>query len=248
MPYNPPLLKHFNRSWRDVPLCVVDFETCGLMPGVDGVVEVGMARFESGACVESYGSFVNPGKPIPAEATAIHGIRDEDVADYPGLDTVMSDPIFLRMLNGAQPAAYNSMFDRSFCPPKFSSMDWPWLDLIPIVRHVDRYERGKGQHKLTAACARHRVELGSAHRAEDDARAAGQLFYLLAEELYKKRGEAVSTLGDLLLWTRLAQAYEWHRFNLYVSNQEALNAVAGVKGEEPEPCPTKASAPNAGAA
>lgn len=225
MSYSPPLLKQFNRPWRECAIAVLDVETTGLRPGIDRVVEVGLARFECGNFVESVGSFVNPGMPIPEEATAIHGITDEMVADAPSLDDVLLNPAWPGLARNAQPAAYNATFDRVFIPPWFSTMDWYWLDLIPIVRHVDRYERGKGQHKLAAACARHGVELGNAHRAVDDARAAGELFYKLADELYKRRGKAVETLGDLLLWTRQAQAQEWFRFNHWVAREEEIRAA-----------------------
>ena len=57
----------------------LDTETTGLGPA-DQVVEIAVLDAE-GAVV--FHSLVKPTVPIPAEATAIHGIRDEDVAGAP---------------------------------------------------------------------------------------------------------------------------------------------------------------------
>lgn len=68
----------------DRPLAFFDLETTGLSLRRDRIVELALIRVTpQGDVLERVRRF-NPGQPIPPEATAIHGISDEDVADEPG--------------------------------------------------------------------------------------------------------------------------------------------------------------------
>jgi len=65
------------------PLVFMDLETTGLRVGTDRIVELAIIRMApNGDVLERVRRF-NPGIPIPPEATAVHGITDEDVADEP---------------------------------------------------------------------------------------------------------------------------------------------------------------------
>lgn len=65
----------------DRPLAFFDLETTGLAIGEDRIVEMALIKLlPSGDVLERVRRF-NPEMPIPAEASAVHGIYDEDVAD-----------------------------------------------------------------------------------------------------------------------------------------------------------------------
>lgn len=65
------------------PLVLLDLETTGLSIVTDRIVELALIRVSpQGDVLERVRRF-NPGIPIPPEATAIHGITDEDVAAQP---------------------------------------------------------------------------------------------------------------------------------------------------------------------
>jgi len=64
----------------DRPLAVFDLETTGTTPHIDRIVEIAIVRILPDGRSETRSRRVNPGIPIPAAATAVHGIRDEDVA------------------------------------------------------------------------------------------------------------------------------------------------------------------------
>jgi len=67
----------------DRPLAFLDLETTGLSTVSDRIIELAVIRVTpQGDVLEAVRRF-NPGMPIPPEATAIHGITDEDVADEP---------------------------------------------------------------------------------------------------------------------------------------------------------------------
>jgi DNA polymerase-3 subunit epsilon len=218
----------FREQWDRVPTVWIDTETTGVVAGVDRACQVGLARFENGKCVDSNVCEINPGIPIPPEATAIHGIVDAQVADAPTIAEFFADPRTVQLLEGAQPAAYNAPFDRQFVPP-FGDWTWPWLDSLSIVRVSDRFASGKGRHKLEAACQRHGVALPNAHDAGSDARAAGELFYVLVPKLAGLERIAVSSdcsLGWLLSWQRHREADEWFRFHEWLSRQPPMDGAA----------------------
>jgi DNA polymerase-3 subunit epsilon len=216
------MLNRFNDLWHSVPLCVLDTECTGKQPGRDRAVSFGIARFENGVFVAGLERLVNPGMPIPAESTEIHGITDAMVADAPTLHDAFFQPDVAALLEGAQPAAYNAGFDRHFVPPFGERWDWPWLDGLMLIRKVDKFAKGTGRHKLSASCLRHGIDLTEAHSAGADARACGELIFKVGRETFPKN----YTLGQALDFCRRAEVEEWFRFNSWLSVQPPREAGA----------------------
>ena len=63
--------------------CVIDVETTGFRPWADRIVEVACVLLDGCRVAGRWSTLVNPGMPIPAEATAVHGITDGMVAAAP---------------------------------------------------------------------------------------------------------------------------------------------------------------------
>lgn len=201
----------FNLAWEEAPIVVIDVETTGVVPGLDSAVQVAFVRFEKRAVVGRFSSLVNPGRAIPKEATAIHGITSAQVEDAPSIQTVFLDYRVRWLLEGAQPAAYNASFDQRFVPAAgFEDWTWPWLDPLVAVRAVDRFVRGEGRHKLSAACARRGIPLVGAHDAAADAEATGRLLYHVLSEVPQVVDQS---LGTVLAWQRRTEADQWADFN-----------------------------------
>lgn len=97
---------------------VLDTETTGLDPWEDRIVSLAMIEVqvgEDGSLTERsrWSSLFNPERPIPAEASAVNGIYDEDVADAPTFDEHAA--LIQRRLDGRIIAGYNSRsFDTAF--------------------------------------------------------------------------------------------------------------------------------------
>ena len=77
------------RSLRLVrPIVVFDLETTGLDVENDRVVDLSLVKLQPNGDREVRTRRLNPGLPIPAAATAVHGIADEDVKDCPSFSSI----------------------------------------------------------------------------------------------------------------------------------------------------------------
>ncbi len=116
---------------------ILDTETTGMDPAVDKMIELGLVAFEYsrdtgeiGRVLETYNGLEDPGMPIPAESTAVHGITDEMVRGKRFDDAAVAS-----LLEGvAIVIAHNAGFDRPFVEPRFprfASMAWgcTWQEL-----------------------------------------------------------------------------------------------------------------------
>jgi len=76
-------------------LVIFDLETTGVDPEKDRIVEIGMVyyitdRYNELKKTAHFHQLLNPGIPIPKEASAVHGIIDEDVVKAPRFEECMS--------------------------------------------------------------------------------------------------------------------------------------------------------------
>jgi DNA polymerase-3 subunit epsilon len=177
-------------DWVDHPIAFLDTETTGRDAQNDRLVEVGIVIGLRGDVVDRKSWLVNPGRPIPAEAKAVHGISDEDVADKPPFAEVAGE--IVAALAGAIPAAYNAQFDRGFLlaeieragvrvqsPPPAIRPDVDWLDPLVFARELYKQEQSRS---LGDMAKRLGVELANAHRATDDAEAALRVLYAFGKD------------------------------------------------------------------
>ena len=99
-------------------MAVFDLETTGIDPAKDKIIEIALVRVDPDGGRVAIARRVNPGRPIPAEATAVHGIRDEDVAQSPSFRQIARE--ILDALKDADLAGFNvrrfdvPLLDREF--------------------------------------------------------------------------------------------------------------------------------------
>ncbi|MDD3772665.1 MAG: 3'-5' exonuclease [Weeksellaceae bacterium] len=88
------------------PLCVFDLETTGINVGSDRIVEISVLKIFPNGNKESKTLRVNPGIPIPKEASDVHGITNEDVANEPVFKEIA--PQIWEIMKDSDWAGYNS--------------------------------------------------------------------------------------------------------------------------------------------
>lgn len=176
-------------GWQEIDVALLDVETTGRDASVDRVVELGIAVGRHGEVVARYNWLVNPGVPIPEQASAVHGITDAMVADKPKFAEVAVE--IAQALRGCVPAAYNALFDRAFLMGEFARAkadgsgvpalmrETEWIDPLVWARDIQSDEKSRA---LGDVAARLGVALEKAHRAQDDAEAALRVLYALAKD------------------------------------------------------------------
>jgi DNA polymerase-3 subunit epsilon len=176
--------------WMDLPIAMIDVETTGRDASSDRVVEVGIAISRGGEIRERRNWLVNPGRPIPKEATEIHKLTDDDVKDALPFQSVAAE--IAKTLEGCIPGAYNSTFDKAFLSnemaragltadelPAGLRRDIEWLDPLVWARELQSEERSRA---LGEVAARLGIVLKNAHRASDDAEAALGVLLVLGRD------------------------------------------------------------------
>lgn len=90
------------------PLVFFDLETTGLSIANDRIVEISYYKVFPNGNAEGKTLRINPQIPIPPEATAVHGITNEDVKDCPTFKEVVND--IIEVLRDSDLAGYNSNY------------------------------------------------------------------------------------------------------------------------------------------
>lgn len=181
------------------PLCVLDTETTGVDPVQDRVIELGITILRPDGTRTKWGQRFNPGISVPAEATAVHGITDEMLADCPKFAD-MAQKIH-RGLQGKDIAGFNlrgldlPILDEEFrrCGLKLDLSDALVIDAFGIFSN-------KEPRNLTAAvqkyCGRSHED---AHGAAADAEAT---LDVLLGQLAAYEDLAAMELVDLAKFSR----------------------------------------------
>jgi len=89
------------------PIAFFDIETTGINIAADRIVELSVLKISPDGSKEWLSTRINPEIPIPASATAIHGITDSDVANAPAFREVARK--LTGFLEGCDLAGYNAI-------------------------------------------------------------------------------------------------------------------------------------------
>jgi DNA polymerase-3 subunit epsilon len=154
------------------PLASLDLETTGTDPATSRVVEVGIVKRYPDGREDSAVWVVNPGVPIPADASRVHGFTDEDVATVPTFASVAV--AIAATLAGCDLVGFNlRTFDLPLLRAEFSrcGLAWPCdgarvIDAFVIYREHERRDLASA---VRFYCGREHV---GAHGAVADAHAA----------------------------------------------------------------------------
>ena len=154
----------------------LDLETTGLDSYKDAIIEIGAVKFRGDEVIDTFSTFVNPGRSIPPKITDLTGITDRDVNAAPALFSVM--PRLASFVRDLPVIAHNVSFDLGFVQRQRVLLDNLGLDTFELagmlIPHADRYSLG--------ALARNvGIELPATHRALDDARVAHALYMKMFE-------------------------------------------------------------------
>ncbi len=136
--------------WTDAPLVVLDTETTGFGRN-DRICEIAMVQVSHGHVVREFHSLINPGRPIPDEASNVHGLTDEDVQDAPLFDDVLDDVLDF-LTDDAPWVAHGMAFDARMLKYSIPEDRWPTgvptLCTLDYAKHRNAVTKMRGHHKL----------------------------------------------------------------------------------------------------
>jgi DNA polymerase III subunit epsilon len=185
------------------------------------IIEIGAAYFRGNSHHTTENLRCNPGCPITPGATAIHGITDDAVSSAPVFAQRAAQlAIDLAQDGGNTIVTYNGRrFDIPATVQHFKECGIDWqprtLDLFDFVNWKLRHLKNR---KLEDMCQRFGVGLANAHRAADDAEAAGNLLLTMQMEgLIPEDIEEAIEVGKIYA-EKLDK--EWQRFKWYIYVRE----------------------------
>ena len=147
-------------------------------PVVDGT-EIGAVRVRDGQIVESFTSFVNPGRILPAHITELTGILQEQVDEAETMESVL--PAFLEFAGDLPLVGHRILFDYGFLKRAAVNMRLDFersgVDTLKLSR---QFLSELPSRRLSALCEHFEIPI-QAHRALEDARATHILYEKLLE-------------------------------------------------------------------
>ncbi len=162
----------------------IDLETTGLNPKEDKIIEIGAIKVIDGKAVDTFSTFVNPGRKLEERIVELTGIRDEDLSDAPSIGEVF--PKLEEFLEDLPLLGHSILFDFSFLKKEAVNLNHTFeknaIDTLKIAR---RYLVELEHRNLDFLCEYYGIP-HQAHRALQDAEATSVLYCKLAELFYSE--------------------------------------------------------------
>ena len=153
------------------PIVFIDTETTGLNFRIDRIIDIALTKVHPDEREETKNILINPGMPIPGEATSIHGITNEDVAGKPTFDHYAKE--IIGFLKDCDLAGFNiDSFDIPLLKEKLNRAGLilemngiRTLDVKSLYHFLDPRDLPSAHRKYC------KKELEGAHRSENDVKA-----------------------------------------------------------------------------
>jgi DNA polymerase-3 subunit epsilon len=223
------------RDWTEGEVLGLDFETTGVDRFADVPVSYALVSVADGVALHSWSGLIDPGREIPPEATAVHGITTGQArADGMPLEAaiaLVTDAVVTAGRRGVPLIGMKLDYDltildvlsRQLCGRGLVARGWcgPVLDAGVLDRHFDGHRHGR--RTLGDLCAHYEVELVGAHDAWADALASVRVVFAMADRYGALRRADVARLHELQI--------EWHR--RWTVDCEALRSSRGMGSTDP---------------
>ena len=194
---NPQTDAH-NTSMRDISFAVVDFETTGVNPETDRIVQLAAIVVNGeGEIVDSFDTVVKPESPAEYVhgAEHIHGISEAEVQGGMPLKEALRK--LWSISEGNLFTAHNARFDLGFLHAESARVGLggrihDYVDTLALARKTD--EARTRRHSLEALCEHYGIERTRSHEAKADATATAELLMHLMKEMGVESPDQVSEL------------------------------------------------------
>lgn len=179
---------------------VIDVETTGIRYRSERIVEVSAIKFIDFDPTDIFTTRINPNKRIPAQASDIHGITDEDVLNCPYFWQII--PSLEEFIGKLPVIGHNLSFDMGFLTHEgllLNSIRRKYFDTLQLARKCLKRPKRKWDrefecyetdyssdydvhnHKLGTLCDYFKIGFDNAHSSAADSLATGYLFIHLIQ-------------------------------------------------------------------
>jgi DNA polymerase-3 subunit epsilon len=202
-------------DWTEGEVLGLDFETTGVDRFTDVPVSYALVSVVDGIAVRSWSGLIDPGRDIPPDATAVHGIttvraRAEGMPLVAAIELI-TNAVVTAGRRGVPVVGMKLDYDLTildvlgsrFFGRGLVARGWsgPVLDAGVLDRHFDGDRHGR--RTLGDLCTHYEVEHEGAHDAWADAVASLRVLFALADRYGELRWADVARLHDAQI--------EWHR-------------------------------------
>ena len=208
------------------PIVFFDLETTGINVLTDRIVEIAILKILQNGKEEIITYRVNPGVPIPAKATAIHGIKDEDVKNCPVFKQIAKQ--LANFMEGCDIGGYNSnKFDIPLLAEEFLRADVDFdmrkRKFVDVQNIFHKLEKRNLEAAYRFYCGK---ELEGAHGAEADVRATYEILKAQLEK-YDELKNDVAFLSEFSSYHKNA---DFAGRIIYDDNNEEIFNFGKYKG------------------
>lgn len=169
---------------------VFDLETTGINPEWDTIIEISAVKVCGHEVTEEFSTLVNPGRHIPAGATAVNGITDDMVSEAPELKTAIAG--FMEFIGDSVLVGHNiHTFDTNFVYDAVREtlgreFQNDYVDTLFMAR---RCLPQLSHHKLTDLAEHFKIGTEGAHRALNDCIMNQKCYEEMGKMLEQKKKE-----------------------------------------------------------
>jgi len=233
LPLNPPPMN----LQLSKPIAFIDLETTGISITNDRIIEIAIVKIAADGTRLVKRKLINPGMPIPAGSTAVHGITDEMVKDAPSFKQAANE--FKQFMDHCDIGGYNSnrfdipMLIEEFLRAgiEFSTEGRKFVDVQKIFHKME-------ERTLSAAYKFYCQKiLEGAHSAEADAQAT----YEILEAQVTRYPQMGATVDSIVQFTGEDEMVDFARRFIKENGIEIFNfgkhkgkTVEKVLKEEPQ--------------
>jgi len=192
----------------------LDLETTGLNVKRDTIIEIGAVLFQGTQILERFTTLVNPQRPIPHFIQQLTGIRSADVAQAPTLPEVLPELLSFVRPDVTAVIAHNVDFDLGFLKQAGINFHRPALDTFELSTIL---LPNMASYNLGELCLALGIHLEDAHRAQDDAEAAAQLFMELQARIHALPVQVIQQIIES------GQGMDWSPLSLFELAQHQIS-------------------------
>ena len=190
---NSVLSNDKGQTLKDTTYCVFDLETTGFSFRTEKITEIGIMKIRNGEIIDTFETFVNPEKPIPAKVQEVTHITDDMVKDAPKIEEVL--PKVMEFFGDSVLVAHNADFDTGFlrynCQQLGYKFENTYLDTLALAKNLfPNYKK----YKLGVIAENLGIEVLVAHRALDDVDTTVKVFNIMCKML---ENAGVEKLSDI---------------------------------------------------